>query len=233
MINFIICDDEQLFLNSIVEVIDKVMMSNDFAYTNHLFCDYNEDFDNIINDKLSFKIYILDIQVNSKSGIDIAKKIRKNDIESMIIFCTAYFEKYLKEIIRSRFMFLDFIDKSGDYKNNLVDTINYALSNINKKNIIRFKNQNIVYTIYTNDILYIMRDKDRKCIIKVSDIEIVVNKSLVEIKSMLDNRFVYSHRACIINMSRIYNYDKKTRIITFDNNVQTDLVSTRFKMKYK
>ena len=95
---------------------------------------------------------------------------------------------------------------------------------------IRFKNQNIVHTIATKDILYIIRDKDRKCTIQTTDNQIIVNKTLIELKNMLDNRFVYAHRACIVNYDRISQFDKKNKIILFDNNMETDLVSSRFKM---
>lgn len=151
----------------------------------------------------------------------------------MLIFCTAYYEKYKKDILKSRFLFLDFIDKSGDYQSELEEAIELAIKNLSMKNIIRFKNQNVIHTIATKDILYIMRDKDRKCTIQMTDNQIIVSKPLLEFKNMLDNRFVYSHRACIVNYDRIAQFDKKNRTILFDNNMGTDLVSSRFKMRDK
>ena len=180
---------------------------------------------------MSFKIYILDIQVKNKTGIEMAKIIRKNDIESMIIFFTAYYNKYLKEIIKSRFMFLDFINKEDDYKKELKIALVSVIKNINKKNIIRFRSQNIIYTINVNDILYITRNKDRKCIIKTDYTEYEVNKNLKDLYNLLDSRFSYSHRACIVNEERIVLHDKKNKIITFDNGDTTSIVSSMFKLK--
>lgn len=231
MINYIICDDKVMFREKIIEVVDRVMMRNNMGYEKYVFEEYNDDFLLVMHKKISLKIYILDIEVNGKSGLDIAKQIRKEDIDSMLIFCTAYYEKYEKEMLKSRFLFLDFIDKSGNYQKELEESIETALKNISMKNIIRFKNQNIIHTIAAKDILYIMRDKDRKCTIQTTDNEIVVNKSLVELKNMLDERFVYSHRACIVNYDRITQFDKKNKTILFDNNMGIDLVSSRFKMK--
>lgn len=231
MINFIICDDKKVFVKKINNIINKVMMANNIEYNIHNFNDYDQRFLKIISDKLSFKIYILDIETPTRSGIEIARIIRKNDIESMLIFLTAYYDKYVQEILKSRFMFLDFIDKSVDYEESLENTIRYALSNINKKNIIRFKSKNIVYTIETKDILYIYRDKDRKCNIKTSYNNITVSKSLTELYEMLDDRFEYSHRACIVNKDRIREFDKSNKTIIFDDDTSIDIVSTRFKMK--
>lgn len=233
MINFIICDDKKEFINEIENTIDIVMMKNSEAYQKHIYNEYDENFMNMIDNSLSWKIYILDIEVKDKSGIDIARKIRENDIESMIIFVTAYYEKYLQDIIKSKFMFLDFINKKDDYKKELTNTLEYALKNIKKKNIIRFKSNGIIYTLSTNEILYICRDKDRKCTIKTTSNEFTVLKTLLELSKLLDNNFVYSHRACIVNIDRIKIYNKKEHIILFDNGDNIDLISNRFRMKCK
>ena len=75
MINFIICDDDEKFIDNIVNIIDKVMMQNDLDYDKHIFTEYNQEFLSLINQKMSFKIYILDIQVKNKTGIEMAKII--------------------------------------------------------------------------------------------------------------------------------------------------------------
>ena len=231
MINFIICDDKKEFIDEIEKTINAVMMKNNEAYEKHTYSEYNDNFINIIDKKLSWKIYILDIEVKDKSGIDIARKIREKDIESMIIFITAYYEKYVQDILKSKFMFLDFINKQNDYKKELESTIEYALKNIKKKNIIRFKSGGIIYTLGTNDILYIWRDKDRKCTIKTTFNVFTVSKTLLELHDMLDETFVYSHRACIVNLNRIKIYNKKEHLIVFDTGDSTDLISNRFRMK--
>lgn len=231
MINFIICGDKKEFIEEIVNTIDKVMMKNSEAYAKHIYNEYDEKFINAIEDNLSWKIYILDIEVKDKSGIDVARKIREKDIESMLVFVTAYYDKYMEDILKSKFMFLDFINKQKDYKKELAITIDYALQNIKKKNIIRFKSNGIIYTLATNDILYICRDKDRKCTIKTTCNEFTVSKNLLELYKLLGNNFVYSHRACIVNIDRIKLYNKKEHIIFFDTEDNIDLVSSRFKMK--
>ena len=42
----------------------------------------------VIENKMPFKIYLLDIETPSASGIDIARKIRSKDVDSVIIFLT-------------------------------------------------------------------------------------------------------------------------------------------------
>ena len=68
MINFIICDDNKNLLDNVVEIINKVMMKNRHEYKVHTFTDYNDKFMDLMHEKLSCKIYILDVEVPSKSG---------------------------------------------------------------------------------------------------------------------------------------------------------------------
>ena len=101
---------------------------------------------------------------------------------------------------------------------------------LNKKNTIRFTDRNILYTINVNDILYISKDSfERRTIIKTDYTEFKVNKSLSEIISMLDNRFIQTHRACYINNDRKVTIDKSNRLITFDNGETIDLLSDKYR----
>ena len=62
MINFIVCDDNKILLDNVVEMINKVMMKNKHEYKVHYFTDYNDKFMKVLNDKMSCKIYILDVE---------------------------------------------------------------------------------------------------------------------------------------------------------------------------
>ena len=84
MINFIVVDDFKEITKKVENIINKIMMNNKIEYKVHIFYDYNSEFKKIVNEPLTNKIYFLDIETNSASGIDIARLIRKNDLESII-----------------------------------------------------------------------------------------------------------------------------------------------------
>ena len=86
MINFIVVDDIAKFVDIVSNVITKVMMKNKFMYKTHCFNEYDDSFFDVMNSNLSNKIYILDIETKEASGIDVARKIRKFDVDSIIIF---------------------------------------------------------------------------------------------------------------------------------------------------
>ena len=131
--------------------------------------------------------------------------------------------------MRNDSLFLSFINKFDDYENRLVKSIEKALQILKVKKMIRFKDGGVVYTISLDDILYITKESiERKSIIKTDYSEFKLSKNLNEIAELLDDNFIQTHRACIVNKKRIASYNKPKRLITFDNGETIDLVSTRF-----
>ena len=59
MINFIICDDDSKYLNFMHNIITNYMMKNTMEYKIYEFSDYDVDFMKLVENRLSFKIYIL------------------------------------------------------------------------------------------------------------------------------------------------------------------------------
>lgn len=232
MINFIICDDHRVIRENIVKVVHEVMMHNKIAYNTHVFDDYNADFIKTMKSRLASKVYILDIEAPSGSGIDIARLIRKKDIDSVIIFLTSH-DELGYTILKSQFMCLTFISKYDNYIGNLKSALKKAIKMAGVKQAVRFHDQGVLYTIPLADILYITRDSiERKCIIKTDYSIFKVNKTLAELKNSLNNSFVQSHRACFINVDRVISVDSRNRIITFDNGETSDLLSTNYRKDF-
>ena len=115
MINFIVCDDEVANTDSVKNVITKIMFKNNLEYKIHVFNSYDEKFNKIISSDIENKIYILDIKVGKKSGLNIATKIRNKDWNSIIVILTSHYElEYLA--YKSRILILDFISKFDLYE---------------------------------------------------------------------------------------------------------------------
>ena len=68
------------------------MDKNKIEYNTHVYNDYDKKFHEMLESKIPFKIYLLDIETPSGSGIDIARKIRNKDVDSIIIFLTVHEE---------------------------------------------------------------------------------------------------------------------------------------------
>lgn len=228
MINFIICEDNKNDRDFTERLVTKYMMKNEMDYKIHMFDDYNKDFMKTMNKKLPCKIYILDIETPSGSGIDIARIIRNKDIDSVIIFLTGH-DDLCRVVAKKDFLFLTFINKFDDCETRLKQALGKALQVLKAKKSIRFKDGGCVYTIALDDILYVTKDSvERKSIIKTDYSEFKLNKSLTELIRMLNDNFVQTHRACVVNTKRVVSYNKSKKLIVFDNGETIDIVSSRF-----
>lgn len=229
MVNVIICDDNDKDRKNIFEVVKNFMDKNKIEYKTHLYNDYDKKFHEMIENKIPFKIYLLDIETPSGSGIDIARKIRTKDVDSVIIFLTAH-EELGNIVLKNDLMFLSFINKFDNYKTRLSNSLKKSLNLLKHKRIIKFTDRNVTYTINIDDILYLTKESyERKTIIKTDYTEFKVNNTLSELIKMLDDRFVQTHRSCYINEDRKVSIDKTKRIIYFDNGESTDLLSDRYR----
>lgn len=229
MFNFIVCDDNKEVCHNVSNTISKTMMKNKYTYKTYVFNDYDAEFMKLMNSNIPNKIYILDIEAPSASGIDIARKIRSKDINSMLIFLTSHNELG-PMLLQDELMFLAFICKFSDQGVRLESAILKALTMLGNRQTIRFEDKGAIYTIGLDSILYITHDSiERKSIIVTDESEYKINKNLTEIKKILDDRFEQTHRACLTNTKRIRMVDKKHKKIVFDNGMETDLLSSNYK----
>ena len=217
MINFIVCEDNPIVLEKNIKTINNLMFSNNLEYKIYSFTDYNSELQDLINNNLDNKIYILDIELEDSSGIDIARKIRKNDWSSLIIFSTAHFELF-PHVFSDKLMILDYITKYDDYENNLYKTLEKSIDIITHNNTISFKIGSDYHNIKINTILYLTYDKySRKTIIKTFDNEYYINDTLSSFEESLNKDFTRINRAYIVNMLNVRKINYNERIIEFNN----------------
>lgn len=223
--DFVVCDDDSFFRKNIIKVIDKLLIPSDVNYKIHEFSSYTKDFEKLISKK-NPKVYILDIEIkNSISGIDIARKIRKHDWDSIIIIVTSHSELSF-QVMKAQIMLLDFISKFDNFEGNLKFAINKAFELVDKKQIIKVESKGISYIVYIKDILYIERDTvDRKCIIQTNYGPVPINKNLNELQEELGSNFYMCHRSCLVNVNNISKIDWKQNMIYFQDNAFTNLLA--------
>lgn len=226
MINIIICDDNLMDANKVEKVIKKY-----FKYLEHniyMFYDFDKSFMKIIDSSLENKIYLLDIETPSMSGIDVARKIRKNDYSSVIIFLSGH-DDLSRIVAKKNIMALNFINKFDSLEKNLIQSLDLALSIVGKKRRVKFESRGVIYNIEIDKILYISKDTiGRQTLIVCDNITYALKLNLKEIIKELDNDFIQTHRACFVNKNRIKLFDHNNMIITFDNLETTKLISKKY-----
>lgn len=233
MINFIICDDNKYVRDINEKVISKIAMPYDFNYNIYTFEKYSVKLKNLINTPSDINIYILDLELPNKSGIDIAKEIRKVDWDSIIIILTSHEELELT-LLKQKLLILDFISKFDNYEERLTDTINMVIGKLNNKKIISFRCNKEIHHVKLDNIIYVYRDNAlEKTTIVTTDDEYPIRESLSEVIKKLDSRFVQTHRACFVNKDKIESVDFKNNIIYFVNDSSTDYLSRNFKKELR
>ena len=230
VINFIICEDNAYFLEKIKEIVDQVMFGTKMEYQKHCFTNYNSDVENIINESLINKIYILDMQMRPIRGIDIAREIRQQDMESLIIFVTAYQKTFRDEVLDSILMYFAFIQKNENFSSVLYERLNQAIKiNFNKLSI-TFEDHNRLYKIPFQNVLYITTNTFKRKSLIITDNEFFeINKTLTEIIDIFKNKLIMVHRSYLVNPNRVKFVNKKEKRITFDNNKTYQILSKKYK----
>lgn len=163
------------------------------------------------------------------SGLEIATEIRNNgDWESMIIFVSAHPE-CRDDIIFYRIMALDFISKFYEYEKRLEESLIKVLEIYDKKMVLIFTYDYTTYRIPASKILYIEKVTDEhKCIIATENgKKYEVTSTLKAITDQLNDNFYQTHKKCVVNIKNIHDVDYITNTITFNNKMQTKLLSDR------
>ena len=92
MVNVVICDDDKKltkeYQNYVSEMKDKISQLTVYNSAQELYDDLN------FLGK-SFDIFLLDIEIGDKSGIDLAKKIRENDKNTISITKSQFVNFYI------------------------------------------------------------------------------------------------------------------------------------------
>lgn len=230
MVHVVIVEDEIIWLENLKKMLDRILFSYDISYKIHQFSTYDSVKIWIQKNPKVFKIYILDIVLKKKNGLQLAGFIRNkmDDWNSFIVFNTSFFKKYEQQIYEGKYGYLRFLSKTSSYYNlELEDVIHYALTTEPKKKFLVIKTRDMFFKLHTNNILFI-EVVERKSKVHTFDNVFVFPKTLLFFKEQLDDNFLYSHKSCLVNTECIKKINKKEKIIYFDNNKQTDLVSDKY-----
>ena len=230
MIKIIVCDDNKEINKRICDIINKSLISNDIDYIIKRHYLYNQEFmDDLYSE--GPKIFVLDIEVQNTSGLDIAHIIRKNDLNSPIIIVSAH-EELADRAFRERLLILDFVSKFYNLDEELSNDIKLAIRTFKGRRTLNFTSNRVTYMINMNDINYIAKASgERKVIIKTLTKEYLVNKNFVEVQNLLNENFIQTHRSCMVNIDNVKEIDSSNNIIRFENGDYTNLLSKSYRLK--
>lgn len=230
MISFVVVEDDPKTQEVIKDVLRKTVMNKDNNINVKYFTRYNNELKKLISDDSIRKVYIMDIELETKvSGIEIAKLIREKDWESEIIFMTSH-DKMFETVYRNVLEVFDFIEKFHNMEIRLeMDIEKIFQKNFDNKMFV-VSNRNVDLQIYYRAITYITRDKEeRKIIIHTDKNEFRLNMNLTDAMELLDERFIQTHRSCIANRQRVQQWNWTKGSFLLDNGQKVEYLSKKYK----
>ena len=92
MLNFVICDDNLTILDKLEKMLENIFYKHNFNATIKF---KSDDTDDIMNHISTNKVDVILLDINlkaNKSGLELAKKIRKINKDAYLIFTTGHLE---------------------------------------------------------------------------------------------------------------------------------------------
>lgn len=208
-----ICDDEKIIRDLVAECAHEI--------SNDLEIEFYENTNGIIEPSFCADILILDIQMEGIDGMEAARILRRNGSKAIIIFLTALEEyvfnafdvgafqyivkpfekKKLKEIIADAIV-------QAENKKRIEQLLRDSKNKISEKSFI-IKNGKNTTKVNLSEILY-AEVFNRKVIIHMKDgVTIEYYGKLKELEKVVGKDFFRVHRAYVINLAYVKNYDAK------------------------
>ena len=218
MINVIIYEDNEKMQILYQETIHSFFKKRKKNVKFHVFNHYIKDLETKVCEIPGVKIFILDIEVPGKSGLDLARIIRsKGDWTSPLIVVTSY--EHLKNTgFTSKVLMLDFISKKENLEKRLIESLEVACDIIPINDSYTFQYNGELYHVGFDDILYFEKDlNDNYTFLFTKDASYKIKESIIQIgKKFEDNQqFLKTHRSCIINIHNVDYLNLKTNTIYF------------------
>ena len=193
-----ICDDEQNQIEYISSVVSAWGKQNSCA------CDINifnsaEAFLFEYEDNKAYDILLLDVEMKSITGIELAKRIRKDNNRSEIIFITSHFE-FVGEGYEVDA--LHYLIKPID-ENKLMQVLNKAADKLSLEPpfvVISCEGETI--KLYESDILYVEAFL-HYIVIHVKDKEYRIKESISAFEEKLSGDFYRIHRSYLVSLKHI------------------------------
>lgn len=229
MINFVVVDDNASHRKRVVNTIVSKMMSNQIDFKINEFDDYSPGLLKTIKDERRNTVYILDLELPSGDGIDIARYIRNecNNWVSPIIIVTAHTSLYY-EVYKQRLQLLDFIGKCNSVEENVAENIDICLRMLNFEKVYRYTYKSVDYTLPIDSIDYVIRD-GRQTKIVTYDNDYYQNISIKDIKVLLPEYFICSNKGVLINFKNVDKIDWNKEMVYFKDGKSEYLVSRSHK----
>ena len=212
MLNFVLCDDNQVILDRLSKMLESIFIKHNFDAEIIFSSTVPENILDFIKENNNVHVLFLDIDLKSKmSGLDLASQIRKVNKQVYIIFTSAHLEYVL---IAYQYKTFDFIPKpiSEERLRVLFEKAGTYLNLTNQS--FSFSYRRVRYSLKFDEILYLEK-RGRQAIIHTKKMKYQSNMNLNEIWGKLDERmFAAVHGSFIVNLKHVHSVSSGMVMLT-------------------
>ena len=197
MLRVAICDDSRRDverLESALERLEHYHIQWDVFYSGEELIEYKKKCEN------DYDLYIFDVEMPGMNGIEVAARIRKEDVRAIFVFLTSHTEYALSAI---DVITLAYIQKpiTPEKVNELFNKIEPYFQNVNKE--FSFKIKTDYYRVRYDEILYLEREARRVNVYTINEVYKAYMKTDEIWKQLDSEEFAVPHASYIVNLRHV------------------------------
>ena len=212
--NIVICDDSKSDALAAKEVIKQTLNELHIVAEFDYYSNASDIERKLIIKKEPLDILILDIDMPEVSGLELAEKLRSNNLNLIIIFLSNHEEYVFKAIEFQPFRYI----RKIKLKSEMPLAIRAAAKNIElqKDKQIVLNTDDGEIRVMISEIMYFDTEKRKVAIYLKNNSKFLVNRKISEILEIINNdNFVMINRGCVINSKYVKKISNE--IITIDD----------------
>lgn len=172
---------------------------------------------------MEYDLILLDMNMQEKNGIEVAKELRSQKIETPIIYISAYIEMAPYGYVVNAFRYL--------LKNDLEETFCFAMDDVMKElkhhlETIEVRTENVQIELRLSDIVFVESYK-RYVLIHTKKDEYKQYGKISDMEKMLcQKEFLRVHKSYLVNLDHVVKI--KNRILFLDNGEEVPCSKERY-----
>ena len=212
------CDDEKQQLELYKTMFTNIEMRQDIKLNVEYFLSGNFMLERFQSEKNPFDLVHLDMDMDEKSGLNLAKEIRQNyHSDCLILFLTNY-PKYMQNSFDVRaFQYMIKPVQFDEFEKKFNAARKYLEKDDKNRVVLKIDEDNVVF--FTNEIYYIEKEKSSKQFLVYLEDKCVVAKGVLSAieNQLLEQHFMRTHRSYLVNMKHIRRIQKNDLVLSNGN----------------
>ncbi len=202
--NIVICDDRESDAIAAKEVVKRTAQELHIKTEFDIYSNAAEVERKLLLKKESADILILDIDMPEISGLELAERLRVENLNLIIIFLSAHEEFVFKAIEFQPFRYIRKIRLETEMPIAIRASVNVLELNSDKQII--FNTENGETSVMISEIIYIEAEKHKTFVYLKDGRNILSNKSIAEMQELINKEsFIMIHRSCVVNTDYVKN----------------------------